>query len=492
MGLRIAGMHEASARTFARRFSGRAYTMKQKILVVDDDQAQCDLLEAMLCRLGYEVQTTTSPHEALEQMGAVAFDAVLTDLGMSEMDGVALCERMLGTQPGLPVLVVTAHGSLESAVSAMRAGAYDFLVKPVDSKLLAISVLRAVQHHDLSRELRTLRSVVASAHAGLIVGEGPATKRMVDLIARVGPTDASVLVQGETGTGKELVARAIHRAATHRKGAFVAINCAAVPASLLESELFGHAKGAFTDAKQTRQGLFLEASGGTLFLDEIGDMPLEMQAKLLRVLQERKVRPVGSNVEVPFDVRLVTATHRDLEQEVKQHRFREDLYYRVHVVRVDVPPLRERGSDVLRLTDHFLQKAATRAGGSKLSLSAEAAERLLAYDWPGNIRELENCVERAVALTRFSQLSVEDLPEKIRAYHSDSFALLADEPSDILSLAEIERRYIHRVIKLLGGNKARAAQLLGVDRRTLYRKLEKYQAHAAHTDPFAPRDETLR
>lgn len=463
-----------------RPFTG---PMKNKILIVDDDQGQCDLLEITLQRLGYEATATTSPHDALELLRQSPFDAVFTDVGMSEMDGLQLCDRILGTQPGVPILVVTGNGSMEAAVAAMRAGAYDFLTKPVDTKLLEISVSRATLHRKLTAELKMLREAADQATDNMLVGDSPATQRVTELISRVGPSDASVLIQGETGTGKELVARAVHRASRQKNGPFVAINCAAVPASLLESELFGHAKGAFTDAKSQRQGLFLEASGGTLFLDEIGEMPLDMQAKLLRVLQERKVRPVGSNAEVPFDARIVAATHRDLENEVHQRRFREDLYYRINVVRIDVPSLRERSGDILKLTDHFLGKLAARHESAKLSISSEAAERLLAYDWPGNIRELENCIERAVALSRFEQITVEDLPEKIRAYRGDHFALMADEPSDILSLDEIERRYVMRVIKLLGGNKARAAQMLGVDRRTLYRKLEKYEQSAAEPAP---------
>jgi DNA-binding NtrC family response regulator len=405
---------------------------------------------------------------------------VVTDLGMREMDGLALTERMVGTQPGVPVIVLTGQGSLEAAVGAIRAGAYDFLLKPVDTKLLALSVARAAAHHRLRQEVERLRAAVGTdvGVRNQLVGESPAMRRVQDLITRVASSNASVLIYGETGTGKELVARAVHQASARKDGAFVAINCAAVPPSLLESELFGHARGAFTDAKASRQGLFLEASGGTLFLDEIGEMPLEMQAKLLRALQERKVRPVGSNAEVPFDSRVVTATHRDLEAEVEQRRFRQDLYYRINVVRIDVPPLRERGSDVLKLAAHFLEKAAERNGKPTPALSSQVAERLLAYDWPGNVRELENCIERAVALARFDQLSVEDLPEKIRAYRADRFVMSANDANEIVSMEELERRYIMRVIKLLGGNKSRAAQMLGLDRRTLYRKLEKYEREA--------------
>jgi two-component system response regulator HydG len=346
----------------------------------------------------------------------------------------------------------------------------------VDVKFLGIAVARAVQHSKLRAEVRRLKLVLGdSPRSERLVGDSPAMRRVNELIARVGASEASVLIQGETGTGKELVARAVHEASPRRDGPFVALNCAAVPPTLLESELFGHARGAFTDAKTARQGLFVEASGGTLFLDEIGEMPLEMQAKLLRALQERKVRPVGANTEISFDARIVTATHRDLEADVQKERFRQDLYYRINVVRIDVPALRERSSDVLKLAVHFLRTASERSAKGTLELSPQVADRLMAYDWPGNVRELENCIERAVALARFDHLTVEDLPEKIRAYRADRFVMAANEVDEILTIDEIERRYIIRVIKLLNGNKARAAQLLGLDRRTLYRKLERYE-----------------
>ncbi|MFO0590374.1 MAG: sigma-54 dependent transcriptional regulator [Polyangiaceae bacterium] len=450
--------------------------MKTRVLCIDDDQDQCDLLQSSLSRMGFSPSTTTSPGDALDLAVKEAFDVILTDLGMGEMDGLALCEQMIATRPGIPVIVLTGLGSMESAISAMRAGAYDFLTKPVEPKLLQIAVARAAQHRRLKGELERLqdaqREPVSTAH---IVGESPAIARVNDLIGRVGKSDASVLIHGETGTGKELVARAVHAAGSRATGPFVALNCAAVPPSLLESELFGHARGAFTDAKTARQGLFVEASGGTLFLDEIGDMPMEMQAKLLRALQERKVRPVGTSGELPFDARIVSATHRDLEVEVEERRFRQDLYYRINVVRIDVPKLSERGSDILKLAAFFLERSGAERHGQRLTLSPLVAERLLAYDWPGNVRELENCIDRAVALARFDQITVEDLPERIRAYRSDRFSVSASDPNDIVSLQELEKRYIARVLKLLGGNKARAAALLGLDRRTLYRKLEKYE-----------------
>jgi two-component system response regulator HydG len=451
-------------------------TTKDRVLCIDDDPDQCSLLEASLSRLGYVVQTTTSPASALELVGSQPFDAIVTDLGMGEMDGLTLCERMLGTRPDIPVIVLTGQGSMETAIGALRAGAYDFLTKPIDGKFLGISVARAVQHRRLRVEVQRLKQALGeSSETVRLEGDSPAIKRVMDLVVRVGASEASVLIHGETGTGKELVAHALHAASPRKDGPFVALNCAAVPPNLLESELFGHARGAFTDARNARQGLFIEASGGTLFLDEIGEMPFDMQAKLLRALQERTVRPVGSNTELPFDARIVTATHRDLENDVRDQRFRQDLFYRINVVRIDVPPLRERGSDVLRLASFFLEKACERSAKGPLQLSPQVAERLLAYDWPGNVRELENCVERAVALARFDQLTLEDLPEKIRAYRADRFVMSANDANEIVSLDELERRYIVRVIKLLGGNKARAAQLLGLDRRTLYRKLERYE-----------------
>jgi two-component system response regulator HydG len=452
--------------------------MTDKILIVDDDADQCALLESMLERLGYAAESTTSPHEALERIGTTPYAAVLTDLEMQEMSGIVLCERLAGHVPSVPVIVVTGHASLETAISGMRAGAYDFLIKPVDAKLLGLSVARAAQHARLTREVARLREVAGEKrdHPSRLVGDSPPIRRVNELISRVAPTDASVLIHGETGTGKELVARALHDASVRASGPFVAINCAAVPANLLESELFGHTRGAFTDAKAQRAGLFVEASGGTLFLDEIGEMPLDMQAKLLRCLQERVVRPLGSNTEVPFDARIITATHRDLELEINENRFRQDLYYRVNVVRVDLPPLRERGGDVLKLAAYFLDKFTQQSGRARVSLSAPVAERLLAYDWPGNVRELENCMERVVALARFDQAAIDDLPEKIRAYRPDRFVLSADQTEEVMTIDELERRYIMRVIKLVDGNKSRASQLLGLDRRTLYRKLDRYRA----------------
>jgi DNA-binding NtrC family response regulator len=469
---------------------------KTEVLVVDDERDTCELLEMALARQGMQVTTCTTAADALEKIASRDFDVVLTDLSMPETSGLEVCERVIALRPDVPVVLITGHATLETAMGAIRAGAYDFVTKPIESKTLGVVVSRAVQHRRLREQIRMLRAA-RDANQSLIVGGSPAMRKVADLIDRVGDSDASVLIHGETGTGKELVARAVHNKSKRREGPFVAINCAAVPHSLLESELFGHARGAFTDAKATRVGLFQQANGGTLFLDEIGELPIDVQPKLLRALQERKVRPVGDNREIPYDARIVAATNRDLENEVREKRFREDLYYRINVVKVEVPPLRSRGSDTLHLAHHFLKVFAERSGKPTLELSERAAERLMAYEWPGNVRELENCIEHAVALARFDQVTVEDLPEKLRGYLAGSFVATANDPTEIVTMEELEKRYLLRVFKLVGNNKSRAAEVLGIDRRTMYRKLERYAAldgteapaadaeHAAQAAPAA-------
>ena len=351
------------------------------------------------------------------------------------------------------------------------------MTKPFDPDDLVMRMERALRYRELRGEVKRLRSAVTELQPfGEIIGESAAMKTMCQLIHRVAESDATVLVTGESGTGKELVARALHARSTRSKGPFVAINCAAMPAALLESELFGHVKGAFTDARVARPGLFATATGGTLFLDEIAEMPLGMQAKLLRAVQERVARPVGGDVEVPFDARIVAATNRDLELDVKEKRFREDLFYRLNVVRIEVPPLRMRENDVLLLAQTFLQRA--RAGGNTriVGIKSPAAERLASYDWPGNVRELQNCMERAVALAQFDHIGLEDLPERIGQYRPARVSPSVDEADSapFIPMEEIERRYICRVLGALGGNKASAARVLGLDRRTLYRKLERW------------------
>jgi two-component system response regulator HydG len=453
--------------------------MDARALVIDDEPEMCELLAGSLADAKIAARTARSGQEALAVLAQASFDVVLTDVRMPAMDGLQLCERVTHVQPGVPVIVVTGRGDMQTAIDAMRAGAYDFLVKPVDSELLALTVSRALQHGRLRAEVKRLRDVVDGASGqSEIVGSGAAMARVHDTIARLVDSDASVVVCGETGTGKELVARRIHATSRRSAGPFVSINCAAVPQALLESELFGHVKGAFTDARAPRNGLFVEADAGTLFLDEIAEMTLEMQAKLLRALQEKTVRPVGSNDEAPFDARILAATNRDLDEEVFEKRFREDLFYRINVVRIELPPLRERPGDILELAQHLLAQNARRSGKPPLGISVQAAEKLVAYRWPGNVRELQNCIERAVAFARFSEIAVDDLPDKVRSYEADrqAAALEINDSADIMTLDELERRYIERTLTLLGGNKTRAADVLGIDRRTLYRRLDRWTA----------------
>ncbi|MCA1665793.1 MAG: sigma-54 dependent transcriptional regulator, partial [Myxococcales bacterium] len=335
--------------------------------------------------------------------------------------------------------LITAFGSLDTAVAAIRAGAYDFIAKPFEIDVLTLTLERAVQHKRLREEVKRLRAVVAQGRSGTpALGESPAMRRLEELIARVADSDASVLISGESGTGKEVVARALHARGHRARGPFVALNCAAVPEALLESELFGHVRGAFTDARSDRAGLFVQASGGTILLDEIGEMPLGLQPKILRALQERVVRPVGGAVEVPFDARIVAATNRDLETMVEEGRFRDDLYFRVNVIQLDIPPLRARGNDILLLAQQFLDVYAARAKKSVGALTPEVAQRLLAYSWPGNVRELSNCMERAVALARFDRITVDDLPERVHQFRSHHVLDPGDDPASLVPLEEVD------------------------------------------------------
>ena len=467
-------MERGAPRSAKGKVKGELQGAPGKILIVDDDEALCEAMELSLARKDLEITWRSSAQDALELVAERDFDVVLTDRAMPSMGGIELCDRIHAIRPELPVVVVTGHASVDTAISAIRAGAYDYVVKPVDGPVLAVTVDRAIQHRRLREEVKRLREAVM-ARRGEMIGESPAMRAVFELVARLANSDASVLITGESGTGKELIARALHAGSARRDGPFVALNCAAVPAALLESELFGHARGAFTDAKNARTGLFMDASGGTLFLDEIGELPLEMQPKILRALQERKVRRVGENFETAFDTRIVTATNRDLEREVEAKRFRQDLFYRINVVRVDAPPLRARGNDVLVLAQHFVTRFGAASGKAVRGLRPEAAAKLLAYDWPGNVRELENCMERAVALLRFDEVTLDDLPDKIRQYQSGALVIQAETAADVLKLDELARRYAVRALALVGGNKSKAAELLGVDRRTLYRRLERYE-----------------
>jgi two-component system, NtrC family, response regulator AtoC len=462
--------------------------MNGNILIVDDDQSMAEVLSTVMTKAGFAITSCASAAEGLSALAEQDFDVVVTDLHMEGMDGFAFCERIVANHPDVAVVMVTAFGSMDSAVAAIRVGAYDFIVKPFDTSTITLTLQRAVAHRALRNEVKRLRQEVTSVRGGdLMIGSSPAILKIKEVIARVAHSDATLLIAGSSGTGKELVAQAVHQASRFANGPFVAINCAAVPETLLESELFGHVKGAFTDARTPRQGLFLKANGGTLFLDEIGEMPIAMQPKLLRALQEKTVRPVGGDKEIPYEARIITASNRDLETEVEERRFREDLYYRINVVRIDVPPLRVRGSDVLLLAQHFVQKLSEKSTKKVTGISAGVAEKLTAYSWPGNVRELQNCIERAVAFARFDELAVDDLPEKVRNHRVTDAVPLALMPSagveEVLKLDEVERRYVLRVLKQLDGNKTLAAELLGVDRRTLYRKLDRWDGATGDAPP---------
>ncbi len=449
----------------------RSVDSKPAILVVDDDRDLCELAEAGLSARGYRVTWRLSPEEALAELDANDYSVLLVDIHMDGKSGLDLCRAAIAKRPDLPVIVMTGFGTVEHAVGAIHAGAYDFVTKPISMDALGLTLERAVRERSMTDELRRLRRQVESTELPSVVGSSDAMKHMADLITRVAETDTNVLITGESGTGKELVARALHER-SGRRGQFLAINCAAVPETLLESELFGHVRGAFTDARTSRAGLFVEANQGTLFLDEIGEMPLSMQAKLLRALQERRVRPIGANQEVPFDARIVTATNRDLEEEVATKRFREDLYYRVNVVRVDVPPLRKRGNDTLELAQFFLQRAVQRSSKEIKSIDRSVADVIMGYDWPGNVRELENCMERAVALARFDRITLDDLPSKIREHRPTDVYTSSENPLEMPTMDIVEERYIRKVLGAVGGNKTLAAKVLGFDRRTLYRKIK--------------------
>ena len=440
------------------------------ILVVDDDQSSRELLTRILTSAGHRVTPLSDGREAVAALDAGAHpDLVVSDIRMAEMDGLQVIDAYRERAPDTPVILVTAFGNIDGAVEAIRRGATDYLSKPYDVDAIQIVVARALQHRALAMENRALRRGLRDRYRlDNVVGRSEAMLQVYKTAARVASTDATVLIHGESGTGKELVARAIHAASPRAGGPFVAVDCGAIAEGVLESELFGHARGAFTGAQVARRGLFEEAHHGTLFLDEIGDIGPNLQARLLRALQEGTIRRVGANEPIAVDVRVVAATNRDLEAAVKAGTFRADLYYRLHVVSIRIPPLRERREDIPLLAEHFAQKHG-RAEGS--AISPEARELLLAHDWVGNVRELENVIARALALNPSGVVLAEDLPDALRAARPSPGPGPTPDTSDRPSLAELERRYASQVLQETGGNKTRAAEILGIDRKTLYRIL---------------------
>jgi two-component system response regulator HydG len=441
---------------------------RSRILVVEDDPEMLALVCEHLESEGFAVQGAGRGTEAIDQLRSGEFDVVLTDLRLPDVDGIEVLRAAREGRRELPVILFTAFGSIETAIQAIRQGAFDYITKPFALEEISLLVGRALEDRRLRAENISLRQELEGRYRfENLLGQSPAMQAVFALIRQAAPGDASVLISGESGTGKELVARALHFNSPRAERPFVPVNCAAVPATLLESELFGHVKGAFTGAVKTRRGLFREAEGGTLFLDEIGDMAPELQAKLLRVIEDRAVRPVGSDEAIPMDLRLIAATNKDIQAWVREGQFREDLYYRLAVIPIHLPPLRERREDIPLLAHHFLGRAATTSGKAIRSFTPEAMAALLRHPWPGNVRELQNVIERAVTLMVGDEISPEALLLDTSAAPAPA-ALLA-QAARRPTLQELTAEYVSLVLRETGGDKAKAAEILGVSKRTLYR-----------------------
>jgi two-component system, NtrC family, response regulator AtoC len=448
--------------------------MRERTLIAEDNEDMRDLIQEVLEDAGYETIAAANGRQALAHMEKEneVIDLVITDVRMPEMTGDKLLAKARELRAEAPVIVITAFGSVEQAVEMVKAGAYQYLTKPFDNREMLRLVEEALEGSVAQREQARLRRE-KPATPPRIIGASRPMRELFDHIALTARSASTALIIGESGTGKELVARAIHEM-SERKRAFVPVNCAAIPAELIESELFGHTGSAFTGARQPRAGLIEAADGGTLFLDEVGELPLPVQPKLLRSLQEGAVRRVGANVEKSVDLRVVAATNRDLERDVSDGRFREDLFWRLNVIRLKVPPLRDRSFDIPLLVEHFVNKTAEAAKRPPLDVSSEALAILTGYSWPGNVRELENAIERAIAFARGPVITPDDLPERVRTSGGAS-VLIARSVEQNLTIREMEREYILEVLRRTDGNKSRAAELLGLDRKTLYRRLDEYR-----------------
>ncbi len=449
-----------------------------KILVVDDDAVARDLLADALKKEGYDVEAFSSGEEAIERGRHGRIDLVLTDMRMGTVDGLIVLREFKRFSPDTSIVLLTSFGSLEGAIEAIKQGAYDYLAKPFKKEEIKLVVQRSLDHCLLVRENARYRDELKGRENwSPLVGSSPAMLEVYKLVARVSEGRSTVLLQGESGTGKELIARAIHANSPRRDKPFIPVNCGALPDTLLESEMFGYEKGAFTGAVGTKAGLFEATNGGTLFLDEIGDLGPSLQVKLLRVMQDHEVRRVGGTTSLKIDVRIIAATNRDLEQFVKEGKFRDDLYYRLNVVRITLPPLAERTEDIPMLAHHFLQKCAPGSARAVRGFLPDTIALLKQYRWPGNVRELENAIERAVSLSHGPLLTPDDLPAALRQPVSQAGDKTdATDPHDdvCLTLEEVEKRHLMRVLKETKGNKVKAAKILGIDRRTLYRMAERF------------------
>lgn len=447
------------------------------IVVVDDDPEMRSMVTDHLKRQGYQVKDFGSSVEAVKylssgQLDALGTELLLTDLRMPDLDGLDLLQQVRRLPNQFPVIIMTAFATVDTAIEGLRRGAFDYLTKPFKLNELSLTVERALSFYRMKVQNQALTTAVHKTwNRQSIVGKSSAIQNIFDLIERVGPASTNILITGESGTGKEVVARALHNQSSRSDKPFVAINCTAIPESLMESELFGHIKGSFTGANSDKKGLFEEANGGTIFLDEIGDMDMALQAKLLRVLQERQVKPVGSNQPRAIDVRVIAATHKDLKKAITNGGFREDLYYRLAVIPIVLPPLRHRPEDIPLLAHHFLRKYSALNQGKTVMFTQDALRKLMNLSWPGNVRELENMVERLVVLARTPQIDAGDIPDPDQASPEYFFG---QATGDSPTLEELEKRYIQLILDKTGGKKEKAAQILGINRRTLYRKEKDY------------------
>ncbi len=446
------------------------------ILVVDDDQAHRTMLRTLLSRWGYKIVEADDGQVAIEKVHEQAFDMILMDIRMLKVSGLEALDGIKTYNPAIPVIIMTAYSSVETAVEALKKGAYDYLTKPLDFDELRLAMERAMDHSQLKEENRLLRETLGS-HFDIqnIIGRSTAMVKLLETVAQVAPSEATVLITGDSGTGKELIAGAIHFNSPRKDGPFVKVNCAAITETLLESELFGHEKGAFTGAHRLKEGRFRQADGGSLFLDEVSEMSLGMQVKLLRALQEREITRVGGEEVIKVDVRVIAAANKDLIQEIESGRFREDLYYRLNVITLNVPLLRERKEDIPLLAQHFLSTFAEKNRKQIKGFTPQAMDQLLKYDWPGNVRELMNAVERAVVLSRSEYLDEQDLPLVIEDALSDEEKSPSRDavPAD-LPLEDVEKTTILKTLESTDGNKSEAARRLGITRKTLHKKLKKY------------------
>jgi two-component system NtrC family response regulator len=449
-----------------------------KILIVEDDETLRNVMQLQLKKLGYEAVAAPNAEQAIDILQKSPQNLIITDLNLPGISGLELLKRVRSEYPGTAAIVMTAYGTIQSAVEAMRSGAYDYITKPVEPYDLRALVSRALDHHRLIEEVQVLRSCLDQKYGfENIIGSSGSLMHALDIAARVAPTDATVLILGETGTGKELVAKAIHFQSARRDRPFVTINCAAIPRELLESELFGYMKGAFTGALTHKRGKAEIADGGTMLLDEIGEMPLELQVRVLRLIQEREIEKIGARVTTKVDVRIIAATHRNLDAMVKEGAFREDLYYRLLVVPIELPPLRERQSDIPDLVWHFLEKAKRKHNRSELILRSDLLPYFSNYPWPGNVRQLENTIERMVLLSGSPEITRNDLPDFLKGERPSVLALQGDLPDEGINLDTLEMDLIVRALRKFDGNQTRAARFLNMSRRTLAYRLEKYDIH---------------